>query len=190
MFLLRDDISEIVAILKRGGIIVYPTDTIWGIGCDATNEEAIARITALKSRPPEKSYVLLMDSIERLKTHVPKVHPRVETLLAFHARPLTVIYDKVQGLPPAALAKDGSAAIRVTTDKFCKRLVELLGHPIVSTSANVSGEKFPGYFGEISSDILSGVDYVVKYRQEEKEPREPSVIAKYDRHGELDFIRE
>lgn len=190
MFLLRDDISEIAALLQRGGIILYPTDTIWGIGCDATNEEAIARISALKQRQPEKGYVVLVSSIEMLKTFTGKFHPRLETLLAHHQRPLSVVYDKVQGIASSALAPDGSAAIRVVQDEFCRKLIDLLGKPLISTSANVSGQPFPAHFGEVSSEIISGVDYVVKHRQEDKEPHEPSVIAKADRHGELDFIRE
>lgn len=191
MFLLRDDISEIVRLLEGGGIICYPTDTIWGIGCDATNEAAIARISALKGRAPDKGYVLLVSSIEMLKQYVPKIHPRLETLLSFHQRPLTIVYERgVVGLPAAAKAPDGSAAIRVAQDEFCQQLIEALGKPLISTSANKSGEPFPPTFGGISSEILGGVDYVVKYRQDDKEPGEPSSIAKLDRHHELDFIRE
>ncbi len=190
LYLLRDDIFEIATLIENGGTILYPTDTIWGIGCDATNETAIARISELKNRPPEKGYVILVNSIEMLKQYVTKIHPRVETLLAFHHQPLTVIYKDVVGLPSAALAPDGSAAIRVAQDEFCKKLIGLVKKPLISTSANVAGEKFPAHFGEVTSDIISGVDYVVKHRQDDKTPHEPSVIAKYDRTGELDFIRE
>lgn len=190
MFLLRDDISEIVRILLDDGIICYPTDTIWGIGCDATNEVAIARITNLKGRSPEKGYILLVDSLEMLKRHVPKIHPRLETLLAYHQRPLTVIYDRSIGLPPAVKAPDGSVAIRIAQDEFCRTLIGQLGRPLLSTSANKSDQPFPPTFGAISSDILMNVDYVVKHRQDDKEPGQPSSIAKLDRHQELDFIRE
>lgn len=191
MFLLRDDISEIVRLLEGGGIICYPTDTIWGIGCDATNEAAIARISALKGRTPEKGYVLLVSSIEMLKKYVPKIHPRLETLLAYHQRPLTIVYERnIVGLPAAVKAPDGSVAIRVAQDEFCQELISTLGKPLVSTSANKSGESFPATFGGISSEILGGVDYVVKYRQDDKEPGEPSSIAKLDRHQELEFIRD
>ncbi len=190
MFLLRDDISDISNLLLEGSIICYPTDTIWGIGCDATNEEAIAKVSALKGRTPEKGYVLLVSSIEMLKEYVPKIHPRLETLLSFHKRPLTVIYDRNQGLPAAVKAPNGSVAIRVTQDEFCCELIESLGRPIVSTSANKSSEPFPPTFGMVSSEILGGVNYVVKYRQDDKEPGEPSSIAKLDRHLELEFLRE
>jgi L-threonylcarbamoyladenylate synthase len=190
MFLLRDDISEIANLLRNGGIICYPTDTIWGIGCDATNEAAIARVSALKGRPPEKGYVMLVSSIEMLKNYALKIPPRLETLLSFHQRPLTVIYERTSGLPAAAKAPDGSAAIRVTQDEFCRELIEALGAPLLSTSANKSGQPFPATFGGISSEILGAVDYVVKYRQDDKEPSEPSSIARLDRHQELEFIRE
>ena len=191
MFLLRDDISEIVHLLERGGIICYPTDTIWGIGCDATNEAAIARISSLKGRAPDKGYVLLVSSIEMLKKYATKIHPRLETLLAFHQRPLTIVYERgVVGLPAATKAPDGSAAIRVVHDEFCQELIEAFGKPLISTSANKNGEPFPPTFGAVSSEILSSMDYVVKYRQDDKEPGEPSSIAKLDRHHELEFIRE
>lgn len=190
MFLLRDDISEIVRILHDEGIICYPTDTVWGIGCDATNEVAIARITRLKGRAPDKGYIILVDSIEMLKQYVPKIHPRLETLLAYHSRPLTVIYDRSVGLPTAVKAPDGSVGIRIVQDEFCRLLIGALGRPLLSTSANKSGQPFPPTFGAISSDILMNVDYVVKHRQDDKEPHQPSSIAKLDRHQELDFIRE
>lgn len=190
MFLLRDDISEIVRLLQNGGLICYPTDTVWGIGCDATNEEAVARVTALKGRTPDKGYVLLVSDIAMLKRYVLKVHPRLETLLAFHQRPLTIIYDRNTGLPASVKAPDGSVAIRVAQDEFCRELISALGKPIVSTSANKSGEPFPPTFGAISSEILGNVDYVVKYRQDDKEPSEPSSIARLDRHQELEFLRD
>lgn len=190
MFLLRDDISEIVRLLQNGGLICYPTDTVWGIGCDATNEQAVARVTALKGRTPDKGYVLLVSDIAMLKQYVPKVHPRLETLLAFHQRPLTIIYDRNTGLPASVKAPDGSVAIRVAQDEFCRELISALGKPVVSTSANKSGEPFPPTFGAISSEILGNVDYVVKYRQDDKEPHEPSSIARLDRHQELEFLRE
>ncbi|MCB0525867.1 MAG: L-threonylcarbamoyladenylate synthase [Saprospiraceae bacterium] len=190
MFLLRDDISEIASLLDRGNIICYPTDTIWGIGCDALNEESINRISEIKGRTPDKGYVLLVSGIEMLKRYALRVHPRLETLLSFHTRPLTVIYDRAVGLPESVKAPDGSIAMRVASDQFCRELIETLGRPIVSTSANRSGEPFPPTFGAISSEILGAVDYVVKYRQDDKEPGEPSPIAKLDRHLELEFIRE
>ncbi|HNM24348.1 MAG TPA: L-threonylcarbamoyladenylate synthase [Saprospiraceae bacterium] len=190
MFLLRDDISDIVRILQNDGIICYPTDTIWGVGCDATNEVAIARITNLKGRAPEKGYIVLVNSIEMLKQYVPKIHPRLETLLAYHQRPLTVIYDHTVGLPGSIKAPDGSVGIRLVQDEFCQALIEELGKPLLSTSANKSGQSYPPTFGAISSNILMNVDYVVKHRQDDKEPQQPSSVAKLDRHKELEFLRD
>ncbi|TNE59025.1 MAG: translation factor Sua5 [Bacteroidetes bacterium] len=190
MFLLRDDISDIVSLLEEGGLICYPTDTIWGIGCDATNESAIDRLLKLKEQPPELGLVLLVDSVDMLKQYVPKIHPKIETLLAYHQRPLTLIYDQVLGLPLSVKAANGSVAIRVTRDEFCCALIRALGKPIVSTAAAKYNEAYPPTFGGISSAILGGVDYVVKYRQDDKEPQEPSSIAFLDRQKELEFIRE
>lgn len=190
MFLLRDDISEIVRLLEGGGLLCYPTDTIWAIGCDATNEAAIARLAELKGQAPAKGYIVLVDSLEMLKQYVPKIHPRIETLLAYHQRPLTLVYDHVTGLPLVVKAPDRTAAIRVATDEFCRELIREFGKPLVSTAACKHGEPYPPTFGAISSEILGGVDYVVKYRQDDKEPHEPSAIARLDRHKELEFIRE
>jgi L-threonylcarbamoyladenylate synthase len=190
MFLLRDDISEIASLLQKGSIICYPTDTIWGIGCDALHQSSVDRISAIKGRAPQKGYVLLVSSIEMLKRFVPKMPPRLETLLSHHQRPLTMVYTESSGLPAWVKAPDGSVAIRVATDEFCRELIEAFGGPIISTSANKEGEPFPATFGGISSEILVAVDYVVKYRQDDKEPAEPSPIAILDRYQELEFIRE
>lgn len=189
--LFQDKLSDIIDVLQRGGIILYPTDTIWGIGCDATNEAAVARVAQLKQRDPSKSgFVVLVDSLDMLQKHVAHIHPRIETLLAFHSRPLTVIYDEGINLAPNALAPDGSVAIRIAQDNFCRVLIHELGRPIISTSANVSNEAFPSHFGAISSAIIQGVDYVVRYRQEDHNVGEPSVIVRLSSDEELDFIRE
>lgn len=190
MFLLRDDISEIVRLLEGGGLICYPTDTIWGIGCDATNETAIERLNALKGHAPDKGYILLVDSLTTLKRYVSKIHPRIETLLAYHQRPLTLLYNQSFGLPESVKAPNGSVAIRIAQDEFCQELIRQFGKPIISTAAAQYGEPYPPTYGAISSEILKGVDYVVKYRQDDKEPQEPSAIAYLDRHNELEFLRE
>ncbi len=190
MMFLRDDLPEIAKILKKGGVICTPTDTIWGLSCDATNELAIARISEIKQRPPEKGYVVLVSSIDMLKEYVPFVPPRLETLLDFHLRPLTVIYEEAENLPKLALAPNGSAAIRIVRDEFCKQLIEELGRPIISTSANLAGEDFPKNFGGISSDILQACEYVVRHKQRDTALGEPSTIGKLDSFQELEFIRE
>ncbi len=186
----NEKFDEILTVLRRGGVILYPTDTIWGVGCDATNSAAVERILEIKNRPAEKGLVLLVSSIDMLKRFVQKVHPRIETLLSFHDRPLTVIYENPLGLASNVLAKDGTVAIRIVQDYFCKELIGQLGKPIVATSANIGGQPFPTHFGEISSDVLEEVDFVVKYKQDSREKKEPSVIVKLNDIEELDFIRE
>jgi L-threonylcarbamoyladenylate synthase len=190
MFLLRDDISDITSLLESGGLICYPTDTIWGIGCDATNATAIERLSELREQPPGQGYIILVDSIEMLKHYVVRVHPRVETLLAYLQRPLSVLYEPMPGLPDSVKGKNGTVAIRIATDEFCQELIRAFGKPIVSTAAAKFGAPYPPTFGAISSEILGGVDYVVKYRQDDKEPHEPSAIARLDRHQELEFLRD
>jgi L-threonylcarbamoyladenylate synthase len=190
MFLLRDDISEIARLLENGGLICYPTDTIWGVGCDPFNDEAIARLAALKGGQPRQGYIVLLSGIDMLKQYVPKIHPRLETLLAYHQRPLTVVYERSVGLPAGVKAPDGSVAMRIAQDEFCHELITAFGKPLISSSANKLGEPYPATFGGISSEILGGVDYVVKYRQDDKTPGEPSSIAKLDRHMELEFLRD
>lgn len=191
MLFLRDHLPDIVQILQNGGIVCAPTDTIWGLHCDATQPDAIEKIAKIKGRSPEKGYVLLVSSLEMLKKHVPYIPPRLETLLAYHARPLTMIYENAEGLAPAAFAPDGSVGIRIVQDEFIRQIVEGLGRPVVSTSANVSGEPFPTGFGSISSDILQACDYITRHRQRESDPvATPSSVARLDENNELDFIRE
>ena len=169
---------------------LYPTDTIWGIGCDACNPTAIERIYNLKKRDRSKPFVLLVDSVEMLKKYVDQVPPRMETLMAFHTRPLTVIYNKGYNLPANAMAKEGSVAIRIVQDAFCKQLIHSFNRPLIASSANISNAPFPSTFGEISSEIIQGVDYVFQHRRDDKVQQEPSVIVKYNDKGDLVFIRE
>lgn len=186
----NEKFDEILTIIRKGGVVLYPTDTIWGIGCDATHEKSVERILAIKEREKGKGLVILVDSIPMLKQYVEHVHPRIETLLSFHERPLTVVYGKGKEVAHSVLAADGSIAVRVVQDPFCKELIKQLGKPLVSTSANVSGKPFPSHFGEISSEIFEKIDFVVKYKQDSKEQGEPSVIVQLNEQEELDFIRE
>ncbi len=190
MFFSNDKIEEILTVLRNGGTILYPSDTIWGIGGDARSEEVVEKINDIKQRKPDKNgYVILVDSVEMLRRYVGFIHPRIETLLVYHQRPLTVIYDQAIGLASNAIGRDGSVAIRVVRDAFCRALIEQFDAPLISTSANVSGEPFPKNYGEISSDILENVGFVVKYRTDDKEKSEPSVIVRLNADEELDFIR-
>ncbi|MCF8245399.1 MAG: Sua5/YciO/YrdC/YwlC family protein [Saprospiraceae bacterium] len=183
-------LEPIVNTLQNGGLILFPTDTIWGIGCDATNPRAVARLRQLRELPPEQPLTLLAASIEQLKNHVAFIHPRVETLLQFHTRPLTIVYDQALNLPEHAAAADGSIAFRIPKDNFCLELLEELGKPIVATAACIGTAPHPGHFGEISSAVIEGIDLVVKYRQMDKDMSEPSVIARIGEGEELVFIRE
>lgn len=185
-------LNPIQTTLNEGGLILYPTDTIWGIGCDATNPEAVEKVYELKNRDRSKPFVLLVSSIDMLKNYVEHVHPRVETLLTHHLQPLTFIYDKAQNLPDCVLGPGGSVAIRIPQDDYCKTLIEEFGKPLVATSANISDEPFPRYFGEISSQVIQGVDFVEKHRQGDKTMGAPSVIAKLSDpvKAELVFLRD
>ena len=185
----NEKFDEILAVLRRGGVILYPTDTIWGIGCDATNTDAVAKITDIKERSAEKGYILLVDSLEMLQKHVKNIHPRIQTLLAYHTRPLTMIYDESVGVASNVLAPDGSVAIRIVQDAFCRELIGQFGKQIVKSSAKLAGQPHPAHYGEISSDILEKVDMVVRLKQDVKERGEPSVIARFY-EDELDFLRE
>ena len=186
----RDNLQDITNVLERGGTILYPTDTIWGIGCDATNEEAVKKIFTLKKRSLSKPFVLLVDSIEMLQNYIVHLHPRIETLMLYHVRPLTVVYEEGKNLPDISISADRSVAIRVVQDNFCKEIIGKFGKPLIATSANVSDQPFPSNFGGISSDIIIGVDYVCKWKQDSKMQNEPSVIVRLGDKEELDFIRE
>lgn len=186
---MEEDMNYAVSALAKGGVILYPTDTIWGLGCSALDEKAIARIYKIKQRDQDKPFIILVSDIDMLKRYVTKMHPRVETLLTLHERPLTIIYPEVQNLPDIVKSDNGTVAIRITRDPFCKALVERLDMPITSTSANSAGQTFPKGFGEISSSIIKKADYVVKHRQGERYTGAPSVIAQYNFKGQLEFLR-
>jgi L-threonylcarbamoyladenylate synthase len=185
-------LNPIINILEQGGAILYPTDTIWGLGCDATNPQAVEKIFDLKERDRGNPFVLLVSSITMLRDYVEHIHPRIETLLIYHKQPLTFIYDQAKNLPAISHGENGSVAIRIPQDDFCKRLIENFGKPLVATSANIEKEPLPRYFGEISSAVIQKVDYVVKHRQTDRTLGAPSVIAKLNDpdKAELVFLRE
>lgn len=184
-----EDLSEAVTTLKRGGLILYPTDTIWGIGCDATNAEAVSRIFALKQRDDAKALLSIVSS-DGMLAQVARTIPDIAyDMMDTATKPLTIIYPNAVGLAPNLLAEDGSAGIRVVGDLFCKKMCERLGGPIVSTSANISGEPSPAAFADISNEVRNGVDYVVRYRQEEQTKHVASNIIKLGLRGEVKVIR-
>lgn len=182
-------IEQAILSLQKGGVILYPADTIWGIGCDATNQEAVQQVYAIKGRSHTKPLIVLVSNLDQLYEVVRSVHPRVDTLLHFHERPLTVIYPKAKELYSHLAAPDGTIAVRIVTSGFCHELLDAYGKPLVSTSANHSGEPSPIKFGNISSDILSSVDFALPAFTERDLTGRPSVIARYDENGELDFLR-
>jgi len=181
--------KETIDVLRSGGIILYPTDTIWGIGCDARNEQAVEKIFQLKRRAESKSLIVLIHQEGFLNKYVSEVPAIAWDLIEVTDKPLTIIYDKVGGLAPNVLAADGSCGIRVCKEEFCNRLLHKFGKPIVSTSANISGEPAPSNFYQISEEIRKGVDYIVDYRQEERATPEPSTIMRVRNNGEITIIR-
>lgn len=184
-----EDLSEAVATLKRGRLILYPTDTIWGIGCDATNEAAVRRIFALKQREDAKALLSIVSSDGMLARVVKEIPDIAYDLMDTATKPLTIIYSGAEGLAANLLAEDGSAGIRVVGDPFCQKMCDRLGGPIVSTSANISGEPSPACYRDISEEIRRGVDYIVKYRQKEQTKHVASNIIKLGPKGEVKVIR-
>ncbi len=184
-----EEISEAVEILLNGGVILYPTDTIWGLGCDIRSDSGVDKIYSIKKRDRSSPLILLVSDMNMLRTYVPKIHPRLENLLNFHEKPVTVIYPVVVGIPNYLIASNGSVAIRVTKDPYCVDLITGVGRPLTSTSANLTGHDFPKHFGEIQSDILQQVDLIAQYNRESREEREPSVVVRYDESGVLEFVR-
>lgn len=184
-----DEIKKIIEVLESGGLILYPTDTVWGIGCDATNEEAVKKIYALKKRADSKSMLLLTDSMAKVQAHVQEVPDVVWDLVACADKPLTIIYPQGRNVATNLLADDGSIGIRITNEPFSKRLCERFKKPLVSTSANISGMPTPGNFAEISEEIKNGVDYVVQTRQQELEKKQHSSIIKFEKNGTFVLIR-
>lgn len=175
--------------MAAGGLILYPTDTIWGIGCDATNEEAVRKVYALKRRSDHKAMLLLMDSSAKLNYYVQEVPDVAWDLIELADSPLTVIYSGARNVAPNLLAEDGSVGIRITQEEFSHKLCERFRKPLVSTSANVSGAPSPTNFSEISETIKSGVDYIVRYRQEDLSKAAPSHIIKLGAGGLVKIIR-
>ncbi len=185
----KQDLDTAIRVLRNGGIILYPTDTVWGIGCDATNAEAVAKVYALKQREDTKSMLVLVDSVAALDRIIPEVPDVAYSLIELATRPLTIIYDEAVGLAPNLVGEDGSLGVRVTGEEFSSMLCRTLRRPIVSTSANISGDPTPMIFSAISEEIIKGVDYVVGYRQTDKSKTAPSQIIKLGKSGEVKIIR-
>ena len=186
---MNTEVNKALEILSKGGIILYPTDTIWGIGCDATNAAAIANIYKLKQRDDSKSLIILLAEAKDIFKYVANPHPDIIHIINEFKKPTTVIYEQAIGLPGNLVNADGTIAIRITKDPFCKMLIKRLKNPLVSTSANLSGMPSPQSFKDISDEIKSGVDYVVKHRMEEASGIMPSQILRIKEDGSFDYIR-
>ena len=176
--------------MREGGVILYPTDTIWGIGCDPTNEDAVRRVYEIKQRQDSKAMLVLVDSSVKVDFYVRDVPEVAWDLIDLADKPLTIIYSGARNLAANLLAEDGSVGIRVTPGDFSKRLCQQFRKAIVSTSANISGQPSPKNFSEISEEVKSAVDYIVGYRQEEMSNPKPSSIIKLDKGGVIKIIRE
>lgn len=184
------EIKKAVEVLRNGGIILYPTDTIWGLGCDATNEKAVQRIYEIKKRSDAKSLLVLLDNPGKLQGYIDEVPDIAWDLIELSEKPLTIIYPNAKNLAPNLIAADKSIGIRITNETFSKRLCESFRKPIVSTSANISGATAPAIFSEISQEIISQVDYVVNFKQNDTAISKPSSILKLGLGGEIVIIRE
>ncbi|WP_040279849.1 L-threonylcarbamoyladenylate synthase [Psychroserpens damuponensis] len=186
---MKHDIDNAIQTLKQGGLILYPTDTVWGIGCDATNYEAVKKVYKLKQRTDSKALICLVNNYAMLEKHVDNVPNMAYTILDIADKPTTIIYDDPAGVAENLIANDNTLAIRVIKNTFCEKLIKYFKKPIVSTSANISGQPTPKSFKEISEEILKGVDYVVNL-QNEKNQSKPSTIIKLSNSGMVKIIRE
>ena len=186
---MQHDLQKAIEVLKQGGLILYPTDTIWGIGCDATNQEAVDRVYQLKQRTDSKSMLVLIDNPAVLQAYVKEVPDIAWDLIDLSDKPLTIIYDGAKNLAPNLVAPDGSIGIRVTDESFSSALCRQFRKPIVSTSANISGTPPPLRFSKISAEIKNGVDYIVSYRQTDRQDAFPSGIVKLGKDGTIQVIR-
>ncbi|RXK85621.1 L-threonylcarbamoyladenylate synthase [Filimonas effusa] len=183
-----EDVENCLSVLETGGLILYPTDTVWGIGCDATNAEAVDKVINLKQRPDSKSFVVLVASEKEVLQHVAAPDLAVFDYLKHVAKPTTVIYENALGLAPNVTAADGSVAIRICGDAFCRHLIKRFGKPLLSTSANLSGMPSAAIFAQVDPAIKSGVDYIVQYRQYDVVPAQPSAIVMW-KNGSLRILR-
>ncbi|WP_300601416.1 L-threonylcarbamoyladenylate synthase [Niabella sp.] len=184
----EQDIKKSVSILEQGGVILYPTDTVWGLGCDATNAEAVAKIYAIKKRSDSKAMIVLVTGERDIMQYTAAADLSLFDYLETVERPTTVIYEHGIGFAENLTAEDGSIAIRICGDEFCRALIKRFGKPIVSTSANVSGEATPARFDAISSTIRDQADFVVEHRRDDHTPHQPSSIIRW-KNGEIEVIR-
>lgn len=185
----EEDIKNAIEVMKKGGVILYPTDTVWGIGCDATNAEAVAKVYAIKKRDDSKAMICLVDSDVRLQRYVRNAPEVAWQVLEYATKPTTVIFDNAVNLAPNLIAEDGSVAVRITQEPFSKELCYRFQKPIVSTSANISGQPAAANYKDIDEELLNAVDYVCYSRRQEKQPHTPSSIIRIREDGQVEIIR-
>lgn len=186
---MRQEINNALEVLKNGGVILYPTDTVWGLGCDATNEEAVAKVNAIKGRGVDKSLIILLDNENKLQSYITEIPEVAYELIEYAESPMTIVFSGAKNLAKNAINTDGSIGIRIVKHDFCEQLLQRFRKPIVSTSANISGDPTPKFFDEISDQIKKTVDYVVDYNQEDRTVKKPSTIIKLGPSGQFEFIR-
>lgn len=186
---MKETIDEAVRVLKAGGVILYPTDTVWGLGCDATNEEAVAKVFEIKRRSGAKSLVLLAADLDMVARYIKQIPSIAIDLVEVNDAPMTIVYPGAQGLAPNVVAEDGSVGIRIPMSEFCVQLARRFRRPLVSTSANVSGEPTPSCFAEISPEIVSAVDWCAPRKYEAGATGRASQIIKLGLRGEVEIIR-
>lgn len=185
-----EDIKKALAVMRKGGVILYPTDTVWGLGCDATNANAVERIFQIKKRADSKSLIILVNSIDMLTRYVSEIPAIALDMAEISNTPLTIVYDKGRSLAPGVTAEDGSVGIRLCQDSFCDDLITALRKPLVSTSANITGELPPAVFDEIIEEIKNDVDYICQYRQDDRSRVKPSSVIRISSNGAVKILRE
>jgi len=186
----RDDIKNALKVLRDGGVILYPTDTIWGLGCDATRAEAVRRIYDIKKRADSKSLIVLVNSVTMLSRYVDNPPDIALELAEMAEKPLTVVYDRGRGLAEGVTSDDGSVGVRICSDPFCDELLNAFRKPLVSTSANISGSEAPAVFDEISEEIKGAVDYVCLWRQDDRSRAAASSVIKISANGVIKILRQ
>ena len=185
----KNDIAQCIKILQSGGIILYPTDTVWGLGCNAENEQAVSKVFKIKHRTETKSMIILLANEMEISKYVANPDPQILIYTSSALKPVTAIYQNGKNVASNLLNSDGSIAIRITKDEFCNALIKTFRKPLVSTSANLSGEAAPAIFSEISTEIKSGVDYIVQHRQGDFRVTKPSTIIRLNEERKIEVIR-
>ena len=187
---MKDELLKTLEVLKKGGVILYPTDTVWGLGCDATNSRAVEQIYRIKKRSHSKSMIVLLDHFEKLYNFVENVPEIAADLVESIHTPLTIIYPGAKNLSKNLISDEGAIAIRITRDEFCMKLISMLGAPLVSTSANISGQKTPLFYHQISQEIIKQVDYSVDLSRTRIDQVKPSTIIKFTSQNEYVIVRD